>query len=833
MKRICLLLLSTLLFSCSSSDPVRERLSFNRDWQFALTDQSADASAPAYNDADWRVLNLPHDWSIESDFSEEYPATPGGGALPGGTGWYRKTFTLPVSDQDKTIYIDFDGVYHNSKVWINGHLLGYRPNGYISFRYDLTPYLHFGSEPNVLAVQADNSQQPNSRWYSGSGIYRNVWLVKTGRIHVDLWGTSVTTPVVTTQQAEVQVETTLKNTTKETARLQLVTTLLDPQGKQVARQLLDTSIQASGTLQLTQLMEVANPELWSTRNPALYKAVTTVSADNQPVDDYETTFGIRTFRWDAATGFYLNDEPTKILGVCMHHDLGCLGTAVNRRAIQRQLEIMQEMGVNAIRTSHNAPAPELLELCDEMGLLVQDESFDMWRRRKSPHDYAQHFDEWHERDLTDQVLRDRNHPSVFMWSIGNEVLEQWPNAAADTLSLEAANLILNAGHAIDESVLNDTAMSVQGLIAHSLASIVKRYDTVRPVTSGNNETSPGNLILRSGAMDVIGFNYHDYNFEPFPENFPGQILHVSESTSGLMTRGFYMMPSDSMYIWPVNWWDRFERPLHQCSSYDNCHVPWGSTHEKSWYEVKRLPHVAGTFIWTGFDYLGEPTPFWWPSRSSFFGIVDLAGFPKDVYYMYQSEWTDQPVLHIFPHWNWEPGEMVDVWAYYNNADEVELLLNGKSLGSRSKTDSTFHVSWRVPFTPGTLQAVSRKNGKEILTREIHTAGEPAAIRLIPDRPMIQADGTDLSFVTAEIVDKDGNLVPCANPLITFTVEGDGFIAGTDNGDQNDPNSLKKPGRHAFYGKALAVVQAGVKPDSIRLTATAEGFEPVTVMIQSK
>ncbi len=832
MKQLLLLFVSFCLVACSQEQP-RERTSFNNDWQFALTDSLMDASASNFDDNDWRNLNLPHDWSIESDFSDAYPATPGGGALPGGMGWYRKTFKLPLSDQYKSIYIDFDGVYRNSKVWINGHLLGFRPNGYISFRYDLTPYLNFGENTNLIVVQVDNTKQPNSRWYSGSGIYRNVWLVKTGKVHVDLWGIGIETPVVNEAMAEVVVKTTLRNTLSEEVHVQLLTSIKDPQGKKVASVSHDTLLAASSTGTINQTLIVEKPELWTTTDPRLYNLVSEVKANHKKSDLYETSFGLRTFSWDAKTGFYLNGEPTKILGVCLHHDLGCLGTAVNTRAIERQLQIMKDMGVNAIRTSHNPPAPELLTLCDEMGLLVQDESFDMWRRRKSPFDYAQYFDEWHERDLTDQLLRDRNHPSVFMWSIGNEVLEQWAQADADTLSLEAANLILNAGHAIDESLLQDTAMSVQGLIAHSLAAIVKRYDTIRPVTAGNNETSPGNMIFKSNALDVLGFNYHEQDFATFPDKFPGKTLLVSESTSALMTRGYYQMPSDSMYIWPEAWWKRFERPEHLCSSYDNCHVPWGSTHERTWYEVKRLPHVSGLFLWTGFDYLGEPTPYWWPSRSSFFGVVDLAGLPKDVYYMYQSEWTDKPVLHVFPHWNWKEGELVDIWAYYNNADEVELLLNGKSIGSKTKTDSTFHVSWRVPFTPGTLQAVSRKNGQVVMTKEIQTAGKPAQMRLIPDRSRIQADGTDLSFITVEIVDKEGNLVPDADQLICFDIKGAGFIAGTDNGDPNDPNGLKRKDRHAFYGKAMAVVQSTGQPGSITLIASAKGLPQAEVIIQAK
>lgn len=781
-----------------------------------------DASSPQWNDSGWRMLHVPHDWSIESDFSDTFPATPGGGALPGGNGWYRKTFKLAEEDQGKIIYIDFDGVYCKSKVWINGHLLGFRPNGYVSFRYDLTPYLHFDDRENTLVVQADNSQQPNSRWYSGSGIYRNVWLVKTSPVHVDHWGTYITTPEITRSQAGVQIETVVRNM-GVTNHIEIVTTILDREGKIVTRTKGTKEIRNLTAEKIVQSLSISNPVLWDLREPYLYTAVTELKSNGELMDRYETPFGIRWFHWDEQTGFYLNGQATKILGVCLHHDLGCLGAAVNTRAIERQLEIMKEMGVNAIRTSHNPPAPELLDLCDHMGLLVQDETFDMWRKRKSPYDYAQYFDEWHERDLTDQLLRDRNHPSIFMWSIGNEVLEQWTHADADTLSLAEANLILNAGHSIDPALLEDTTRTVQSMITQSLAAIVKRMDTTRVVTAGNNEVSPGNHLFRSGALDVYGFNYHHQDFAPFPQTFPGKKLHISESTSGLMTRGYYEMPSDHMYIRPDSWDKPFDLPIHMCSAYDNCHVPWGSTHEVTWNEVKKFPFVSGLFVWTGFDYLGEPTPFGWPSRSSFFGIVDLAGFPKDIYYMYQSEWTDKPVLHVFPHWNWKEGETVDIWAYYNQADEVELFLNGVSLGSQSKTDSTFHVWWRTEFVPGTLKAVSRKNGKEVMVKEIRTAGEAASLVLTADRQTLSADGTDLAFITVDVVDQQGNIVPYADQLIRFSVEGNGFIAGTDNGDQNDSRSLKAPERNAFFGKALVVVQNTGEAGMIRLTATAEGL----------
>lgn len=522
MKQLLIVICCMSFIGCTTEKSDRERISLNEDWKFFLTKEAMDASAPGFEDTGWRTLNLPHDWSIEADFNRDNPAGTGGGALPGGSGWYRKHFKMPESDKGKMIYIDFDGVYRNSTVWINGHQLGFRPNGYISFRYDMTPYLNYGEEGNVLVVHADNSQQPNSRWYSGSGIYRNVWMVKTHPVHVDLWGTFVTTPVVTNEKATVVVETTVKNN-KEDAAIKVISRIVDASGKMVSEGQQEITVSGNETQHLTETLEVLSPQRWTFNDPYLYTLVTEIISDNKVVDTYKTPFGIRTLRWEPSTGFYLNDEPTKILGVCMHHDLGCLGVAINDRALTRQVEILKEMGVNSIRTSHNPPAPELLEICDRMGILVQDESYDMWRRRKSRYDYAQYFDEWHEKDLTDQILRDRNHASVFMWSIGNEVLEQWTHAHADTLSLQQANLILNAGHHIDPDLLKDTTMSVQSLITHTLANIVRKLDKTRVVTAGCNEVSPGNHLFRSGALDVYGFNYHHQDFAPFPEVFPGKI----------------------------------------------------------------------------------------------------------------------------------------------------------------------------------------------------------------------------------------------------------------------------------------------------------------------
>lgn len=835
MKKLLLSLVGALLLTgCNlpketASD--NRRLDFTADWAFRLGDDTT-AARPEYNDADWRRLNLPHDWAVEGEFSRDNPSGTGGGALPGGVGWYRKTFTADKADQGKRLRIDFDGAYMNSTVYINGHELGTRPYGYISFSYDLTPYIKWGEE-NVVAVRVDNAEQPNSRWYSGCGIYRNVWLTKMNPVHVAQWGTYVTADEVSKNSARLIVRTTLENEQATDAPLELLSQLIDENGKVIGNASTRLTVEQGKQLEAAQEIHVENPELWSVDRPYLYTIKTEVLVDGEPVDTYRTPFGIRTFRFDAQKGFILNGEQVKINGVCMHHDLGCLGAAVNTRAIERQLEILKEMGCNGIRCAHNPPAPELLDLCDRMGFIVMDETFDMWRKKKTRHDYSRYFNEWHERDLTDLIVRDRNHPSIFMWSIGNEVLEQWTDAKADTLSLEEANLVLNFGRSPD-MLAKEGEMSVNSLLTKKLADMVRSLDSTRPVTAGCNEPNPNNHLFRSGALDIIGFNYHDDWFAGVPENFPGKPFIVTESVSGLMTRGYYRMPSDSMFIWPERWDKPFHEASFSCSSYDNCHVPWGNRHEGTMRHVKNNDFISGQYVWTGFDYIGEPTPYGWPARSSYFGIIDLAGFPKDVYYMYQSEWRpDKAVLHLFPHWNWTPGQDIDLWAYYNNADEVELFVNGESQGVRSKGKDDFHVMWRVKFEPGVVKAISRKEGKVVAEQEIRTAGEPAQIRLTPDRSTIQADGKDLSFVTVEIVDKDGNLCPNAENDVTFAVEGAGFIAGVDNGSPISMEKFKDNHRKAFYGKCLVVVQNNGEDGNIKLTATAEGLGKTTNTIKVK
>ena len=794
----------------------RERQLIDMGWLFTLAD-SAGMEKVDYADVSWRHLDLPHDWAIEGDFLPTNPSGASGGALPGGIGWYRHHFKLNPKDKYDRYVVTFDGVYMNSTVYINGHKLGTRPYGYSSFEYDLTPYLNKTGD-NVLAVRVDNSDQPNSRWYSGCGIYRHVWLTKTYRnAYISQWGQYVTT----TPQGNVKVKLDATIDGKKKVKAIVRNTVYDANRKVVAK--------SQGSW--LQDLKVEHPKLWDIKHPYLYWVKSELVINNKVVDEVVTRTGFRDVKFDAAKGFFLNGKNMKINGVCEHHDFGCLGAALSEAAMHRKLTILRDMGVNAIRCSHNPPAPELLNMCDSMGFLVMDESFDMWRRKKSQNDYARFFDKWHKRDLADLVKRDRNHPSVIMWSIGNEVLEQWSSVDADTLSLEQANLILNAGH--DASTLaKDGELSVNSLLTQHLAEIVKEYDPygARPITAGCNEPDPNNHLFKSGAIDVIGFNYHHQWVKDVPKNFPGKPFIFSESVSALQTRGFYKMPSDSIYTAPKEWWMPYTDPSFMCSSYDNMHASWSSTHEQTWDVVKHNDFVGGQFIWTGFDYIGEPTPYAYPARSSYFGIVDLAGFPKDSYYLYQSEWTNKDVLHLFPHWNWIPGQTIDMWCYYNHADEVELFVNGKSQGVRKKLvyqaanqgkeydkSTEYHVMWRVKFEPGEVKVVARKKGKVVREQVIKTAGAPDHIVL-----KVNYQGHDglytepTTFVEVQVVDKHGNLCPNADNQIFFSLaeRPDGNtcfypkaeIIGVDNGCQTSLERFKADNRKAFFGKCLVVLR---------------------------
>ena len=796
---LCILFLVSI---CVAQPRSGDTHSFNHGWRFHLGDVR-NGQNPLLNEWRWRKLDLPHDWSIEGQFSEIAPSGTGGGALPGGIGWYRNRFTLDAALNGQLFFIQFDGVYRNSEVWINGHYLGKRPYGYSSFQYELTPHLNYGAKPNVIAVRVDNSQQPNSRWYSGSGIYRNVWLTIIDPVHVEHWGTYVTTPEVTERSATVLVHTKVSNRSNNAAPVDLTTFIWDADNRQFAQSTVKDVAARGQRAEVSQTLKVAAPKLWSDERPYLYRVISVLTQNGKEVDRYETPFGIRTFRFDVDKGFILNGKPVKIRGVCNHHDLGSLGAAVNTRAIERQLEMLKAMGVNGIRTSHNPPAPELLDLADKMGFIVMDEAFDVWKVQKTKYDYHLDFDEWHKRDLEAMLLRDRNHPSIFIWSIGNEVMEQRTGAEG-------------------------------GRISRQLVAIVRNLDKTRPITAACNTFTRENTVLTEGDLDLVGPNYNQAKSAQFREMFPDRPFIWAETNSAVATRGKYTMPSDDVRHWPRQKEDILKLgPDFQCSAYDNSTAPWGSPHEETWSIAKKNDYLSGIYIWTGWDYLGEPTPFPWPAVSSYFGIIDLAGFPKDPYYFYQSEWTSTPVLHVFPHWNWTQGENVDVVAYFNNADEVELFLNGRSQGAKRKEGEKMSVFWRLPFEPGVLKAVSRKNGAVVLTKEVRSAEAAAKIVLTPDRQTIKADGSDLSFVTVKVVDKNGTVVPLADNLIRFALIGPGSIVGVDNGNQISHESFKAKQRKAFHGMALAIVQSKRLAGRIVLKATAANLAPASVMVNTR
>ena len=832
------LLIASIIMASSYNVNAQERIieDFNFDWSFKLGDDQQFATKD-FDDSSWRELHLPHDWSIEGEFSKDNPSTPGGGALPGGIGWYRKHFRSPKLD-GRHIAIEFDGIFMNSTVFVNGHKVGFRPYGYSSMSYDITPYLNPQGEENIIAVRCDNSEQPNSRWYAGCGIYRNVRLVNTANVFVDYTGTYITTPEISKERGTIKAQVSISNLRNDASKVTLENKILDAKGRCVAKNSVTKAINAGASADMEMTIEVNNPILWDVDNPYLYNVVSYVMVDGKVVDDYITPFGFRYFEFKADTGFWLNGRNLKLKGVCMHHDLGALGTAVHRRGLERQLDILQSFGVNAIRTSHNPPTPELLDMCDERGILVMDEAFDMWRRAKTRYDYARYFDEWHQKDLIDFIKRDRNHPSIVMWSVGNEILEQWnsnDDVKLDDLPAEQRNLLINFISENATGNKDDVEKNTNVLLTRHMVATLKKYDNTRPVTAGCNETRPTNNLIRSRALDIIGFNYHVQDYDSVKEWYPNMPFIGSETASSLNSRGFYIHPSTKINIVPERWDAPHQTDHHQCSAYDNSRAPWATLHEEAWVAVRDRDFCAGTFIWTGFDYLGEPTPYSWPSRSSYFGIVDLCGFPKDCYYMYRSEWTNNPTLHLFPHWNWNVGDKIDMWVYYNTADEVELFLNGKSLGKRTKTSDRLHAIWEnVEFEAGEITAIGYKNGKEILRHSRKTAGKAEKIVLTADRKVLKADGYDLAYVTVECADAKGNLVPTAMNQLYFEVDGVGELVGVDNGNAAGGESLKGNKMKLFNGKAIAIVRTKRNESGkITLKVTSDDMESATVKLSSR
>ncbi|HVO72939.1 MAG TPA: glycoside hydrolase family 2 TIM barrel-domain containing protein [Ignavibacteriaceae bacterium] len=730
---------------------------------------------------------------IDGPFESTSPGGSGAGYINAGIGWYRKEFELPEINKGKRVFIEFGGVYMNSDVWINGYHLGNRPYGYSSFQYELTEHLNFGNEKNVIAVKV-NVQQPCSRWYSGAGIYRNVSLTVTDPVHIDHWGTYVTTPEISENEASVRVETKILNQSVSGQQVTLETVVADKSGSEVATNTSNQKVEKDSVATFEQSLKIPDPKLWSLEDPVLYYIESKVLVNGQIVDSYKTPFGIRTFEFTADKGFLLNGKHVNIKGVCLHHDLGSLGAAVNKRAIERQLEIMKNMGCNAIRTSHNPPSLEMLDLCDQMGFLVMDEAFDEWIRSKTRFGYGRFFEEWSERDLSDMIRRDRNHPSIIMWSIGNEIPEQDNSNAYE--------------------------------MAKRLADICHSEDPTRPVTSACNSPEAAVNTGFSKALDLLGINYS----MSFYQTLKGKAkLFASETASAVSTRGEYNLVEDGEQLKIEKWLD------NQCTSYDVTAPGWGNTAESTLKTIKSSFWVAGEFVWTGFDYIGEPTPFSWPSVSSYFGIVDLCGFPKDRYYLYQSQWTDKPMVHILPHWNWKgyEGKEIPVWCY-SNCESVELFLNGKSLGEKKLSDTEdLHLLWNVPYTEGTLKAVAKNNGKIICTDEIQTAGEPAKIILTPDHSAINADGKDLSFIKVEIADKDGRICPNADNLVKFDITGEGSIAGVGNGNPISHEYFNTNMRKAFHGLALIIIQSNGKTGEINLTAKSDGLKESSVIIKTK
>jgi len=813
--------ISSLIVACSllfvlgyTSAQNRSIVLLDKNWKFCNSDITT-AAQKEFNDSQWQTVNVPHDWAITGHFDmnidtqivkviEDGDAvsklrTGRTGALPTfGVGWYRKVLPIISTDSDRRIFIEFDGAMSLAKIYLNGTYIGEWPYGYSSFGFDLTKYIDFNKE-NVLAVRLEN--KPNSsRWYSGAGIYRNVRLIKANTTHVAHWGTFVTTPQVSTKSATVNIKT--KVSTKQGAEpIKLITDIYTSNGQKVSSQ--TSSLKANtDSLTFDQTIKLKNPLLWSVENPNLYKAISKVFVGNRQVDEYSTTFGCRSLRFDKNTGFYLNEKSVKIQGVCLHHDLGPLGAAVNFRATLRQLQIMKEMGANAIRTSHNPPSPELLQICDSIGLMVQVEAFDEWRNGKNSNGYHVNFDAWHERDLQNMIRRDRNHPSVIMWSIGNEVREQ--------------------------------DMSEGREIASRLTAICHREDPTRLTTSGFNNHDVAIKNGLSDGVDLVGFNYKPHDYKAKHVKYPNYTIYASETASTVSSRGEYKFPVKEIRgVWHQD---------YQVSSYDMEYPRWASTPDTEFQAQDDNAFIMGEFVWTGFDYLGEPTPYneGTPARSSYFGIVDLAGLKKDRFYLYQSKWSDKPMLHVLPHWNWPEriGQKVPVYCY-TNYPKAELFVNGVSMGVKQKEKTTKYTRYRlmwndVVYTPGEIKVVAYDaQNKAVAEQIIRTAGDPKTIKLTADRSVIQADGKDLSFVTIEMLDKNGNPCPRADLLLFFEVSGAGKLKALCNGNAIDQTSFSSNYMRLFNGKLVAVIESTEASGEITIKASGSNLEHQSIVIPSK
>lgn len=797
---------------------------FDRDWRFVQADPSG-AEAPGFNDRSWRRLDLPHDWSIEGENLQENPGGGSVGYFPMGTGWYRKSFDVPGYSKDKLYSIEFDGVYMNSTVWVNGVCLGTWPYGYSSFSYDLTGVLK--ARGNVIAVRVDNSQQPNSRWYSGSGIYRHVRLVATAKTHFDKWGVFQYTSSIDGGTARVQVQSDLTNGEARARDLTLRQSVLDASGAVVASVETGVNMVAGGAQTVVQQLEIPDAQLWDTEHPYLYTLRSQLLAGGREVDRVESSLGVRTIEYDVDRGFLLNGKQVKMKGVNLHHDAGPVGVAVPERVWERRIEILKDGGCNAIRTAHNPPAPEFLDLCDKHGMLVMDEAFDMWVTGKNAFDYHLAFDQWHVRDLYAMVARDRNHPSVVMWSIGNEIRDQRSEQGAG--------------------------------IARELIGLCHRWDPTRLVTSGNDEIASNTPIspdfLAAFADDIVGYNYPDrwrerreLMYAIDKAEFPNRRVVATESSGYGGARRQYTLPTAQPAI-PTGA-EQMQQMMRNMRRSNRGIINSNLINvEQRWRFTLAYDYVIGDFMWTGIDYYGES---FWPSRGSTSGYLDNCGFKKDGFWFFKSIWSDEPVLHLLPHWNWagHEGEIIQV-ACFSNCEEVELFVNGKSYGKKETevprrgvdiswmqyapgkhyaTTADLHLVWDVEYQPGEIKVVGQRDG-QTFEEVIRTAGSPAQLRASVDRPSFKAEPGDVAHVTVEVLDADGNLCPLADNLVSFKVSG-GRLIGVENGNMRDLGSVKASSRKAYSGLCLGIVAAD-KKGPVSVTVEADGLKPSTITFQAE
>ena len=789
------------------------RIKFNDGWLFALG-SDLKSKETDFNYAGWENVSIPHDWSIEGEIKIDNPSGRFGGYYPCGIGYYRKSFEFNESWRDKLVYITFDGVMSNSEVWINGHFLGRRPNGYVGFTYDLSPYLKEGE--NVLTVKVDNSDQPGSRWYTGSGIYRNIWLHVKNKISVAQYGTYVKVSKISPDFAELNIETTVENLTFNNENILLITEVFSPDGEKISEQSIERVVGKEVSEKFHQELKVQAPQLWSIESPVQYLLVTKVINGTDLLDKYETKFGIREIRFESETGLWLNGRNIKVKGVNNHHDGGPVGAAVPEDVLYRRLKILKKMGCNAIRTAHNPAAPEFYEMCDSLGFLVMDEVFDEWiaswpwvefqNQGKVKYGYHLYFNDWADKDLTDILLRDRNHPSIFMWSVGNEIPDQCYTEGPERLQ--------------------------------RLMKIVHDLDDTRPVTAGCCFIHLANETGFASILDVTGYNGGGGSvfYERDKAKYPNRKFIATEIPHSFQTRGVYKTitemraPHEGIPVHDLTYKEVFPEfsPFYS-SSYDNSSVRISA--RDSWRRTDSLKYLAGEFRWTGFDYLGEAIKGW-PSRFWNFGIIDLCGFPKDHYYFYQSQWTKEPMVHLLPHWTWpgKEGVVIPVWAY-SNAEEVELFLNDESLGSKS-IKGRMNLSWDVHYQPGTLKAVARTNGEIVAKEIVHTASEPSVLEIIADKKTMRADGESCIHLEINVLDKDGNLVPYAGNLIEFNISGPAKNIGVENGDPLDLASTKLNQRNAFHGKCLLILQSKPAVGNVLVEVRSEGLSSARILLKA-